>query len=98
MTPILLHEFVELHGQDQAAKALGSSQAAISKAVRSDRLILISESSLGFFAGIELKGFPSGGGREKARLDLEEILSQITSVVKSDDSAVNPSSVQQAAT
>ncbi|MBO0369260.1 hypothetical protein GIB23_19465 [Pseudomonas putida] len=91
--PILLREFVELHGQEKAAKALGSSQPAISKAVRSDRLILISESAPGFFAGVELKGFPSGGDGEKRRLNLEEILSQITSVSQSDHSAVDPSSI-----
>lgn len=96
MTPIQLHEFVDLHGQDEAAKVLGSSQAAISKAIKAGRLILISEEHPGCFTGVELKGFPSGGDREKPRLDLEEILSQITKVGESDVGAVDASSIQQA--
>lgn len=96
MTPIQLHEFVDRHGQDEAAKVLGSSQAAISKAIKAGRLILISEERPGFFTGVELKGFPSGGDREKPRLDLEEILSQIIRVGESTVGAVNPSSAQQA--
>lgn len=97
MTPILLHEFVGQHGQDEAAKALGSSQAAISKAIKSGRLILISEARPGFYTGVELKGFPSGGDREKPRLDLEEILIQITRLGQPYESAVNPSSTAPAA-
>lgn len=93
MTPIQLHEFVDRHGQDEAAKVLGSSQAAISKAIKSGRLILVSEDQPGCFSGFELKGFPSGGDREKPRLDLEEILSQITKVGQSAVGAVNTSSV-----
>ncbi|MBI6911681.1 Cro/CI family transcriptional regulator [Pseudomonas palleroniana] len=96
MTPIQLHEFVDRHGQDEAAKVLGSSQAAISKAIKAGRLILISEESPGRFTGVELKGFPSGGDREKPRLDLEEILSQIIRSGESALGAVNPSSTQQA--
>ncbi|MGU9830208.1 Cro/CI family transcriptional regulator [Pseudomonas sp. LF242] len=92
MTPIQLHEFVDLHGQDQVAKVLGSSQAAISKAIKAGRLILISEERPGCFFGVELKGFPSGGEREKPRLDLEEILSQITKVGESAVPAVDASS------
>lgn len=93
MTPIQLHEFVDKHGQDEAAKVLGASQAAISKAIRSGRLILVSEDRPGFFTGVELKGFPSGGDREKARLDLEEIVDQFTRLAKSADTAVNSYSV-----
>ncbi|MBP6952982.1 MULTISPECIES: Cro/CI family transcriptional regulator [Pseudomonas] len=96
MTPIQLHEFVDQHGQDEAAKVLGSSQAAISKAIKSGRLILVSEDQPGRFSGFELKGFPSGGDREKPRLDLEEILGQIAKVSQSTGGAVNPSSTQQA--
>ncbi|WP_124427589.1 Cro/CI family transcriptional regulator [Pseudomonas orientalis] len=92
MTPIPLHEFVDRHGQDEVAKVLGSSQAAISKAIKAGRLILISEERPGCFTGVELKGFPSGGDREKPRLDLEEILSQIIRVGESTVGAVNPSS------
>lgn len=92
MTPIQLHEFVDRHGQDEAAKALGSSQAAISKAIKAGRLILISEERPGFFTGVEVKGFPSGGDREKARLDLEEIVSQFTRLAQSSEGAVNSSS------
>lgn len=95
MTPIQLHEFVDQHGQDEAAKVLGSSQAAISKAIKAGRLILISEDRPGCFTGVELKGFPSGGDREKPRLDLEEILSQIIRVGESTVCAVNPSSIAQ---
>lgn len=95
MTPIQLHEFVDRHGQDEAAKVLGSSQAAISKAIKAGRLILISEDRPGCFAGVELKGFPSGGDRDKPRLDLETILSKIKKVGESTVGAVNPSSTQQ---
>lgn len=93
MTPIQLHEFVDRHGQDEAAKVLGSSQAAISKAIKSGRLILISEDRPGCFTGVELKSFPSGGDREKPRLDLEEILSQITRAGETTVGAVNSSSI-----
>ena len=96
MTPIQLYEFVDMHGQDEAAKVLGSSQAAISKAIKSGRLILISEERPGCFTGVELKGFPSGGYREKPRLDLVEILSQITKFGETTDGAVNPYSTKRA--
>lgn len=95
MMPIKLHEFVDKHGQDEAAKALGASQAAISKAIKSGRLILVSEERPGFFTGVELKGFPSGGDREKARPDLEEIVSQLTRLAQSSEAAVNSSSAAQ---
>lgn len=97
MTPIHLQKFVEKHGQEETAKALGSSQAAISKAVRSGRLILVSEIQPGLFQGLELKGFPCGGDRETPRLDLAEILSQIApngqSYVPAGDSSSSPGSV-----
>ena len=95
MTPIQLQEFVERHGQEETAKALGSSQAAISKAVRSGRIILVSEIQPGLFQGLELKGFPSGGDRETPRLDLEEILSQIASHGQSSVPAGDSSSSPQ---
>ncbi|WP_024690138.1 Cro/CI family transcriptional regulator [Pseudomonas tremae] len=93
MTPIKLHAFVKKVGQEEAAKALGASQAAISKALKSGRVILVSEGLPGFFCGLELKGFPSGGEREKSRLDLEEIVIQMPELSQCGIDAVIPSSI-----
>lgn len=96
MTPVPLSAFVHDHGQDEAARILGSSQTAISKALRAGRLILIAKDVSGAFSAVELKAFPSGGSREKSCLDLEEIVSQVRSFSQSADPAVNPSSMPQA--
>ncbi|WP_082061036.1 Cro/CI family transcriptional regulator [Pseudomonas sp. MRSN 12121] len=92
MTPILLGDFVGPLGQAEAAKKLGSSQVAISKALKADRLILVSTDPSGAVSSFEIKVFPGGGSRDKARLDLEEIVSQMTKFGQSGAPAVNPSS------
>lgn len=94
MTPILLSDFVSDRGQDEAARILGSSQTTISKALKSGRLILVSERAPGVFSALEFKGFPSGGSREKARLDLEDIVGQVSAVGQTAIAAVNSSSTQ----
>ncbi|WP_440467142.1 Cro/CI family transcriptional regulator [Pseudomonas sp. YH-1] len=63
MTGQTLSAFVDRYGQEGAAKALGLSQAAISKALKAQRIILIIQSQGGGFEAAELKRFPSGGGR-----------------------------------
>ncbi|MEG8231001.1 Cro/CI family transcriptional regulator [Pseudomonas orientalis] len=97
MTPILLTDFVADRGQDEAARILGSSQTTISKALKSGRLILVTEREPGVFSALEFKGFPSGGAREKARLDLADIVGQVGAVGQTAISAVNPSSSARAA-
>lgn len=97
MTPILLTDFVADRGQDEAARILGSSQTTISKALKSGRLILVTEREPGVFSALEFKGFPSGGAREKARLDLVDIVGQVSAVGQTAISAVNPSSSARAA-
>lgn len=97
MTPILLTDFVADRGQDEAARILGSSQTTISKALKSGRLILVTEREPGVFSAVEFKGFPSGGAREKARLDLVDIVGQVSAVGQTAITAVNPSSSARAA-
>ncbi|WP_181263117.1 Cro/CI family transcriptional regulator [Pseudomonas aeruginosa] len=46
-----LAEFVGRFGQEGAAQALGASQAAISKALRSKRLIIVAPAMGGRFRG-----------------------------------------------
>lgn len=92
MTPILLTDFVADRGQDEAARILGSSQTTISKALKSGRLILVTEREPGVFSALEFKGFPSGGAREKARLDLVDIVGQVSAVGQTATTAVNSSS------
>lgn len=77
MTPIPLSAFVEAKGQGEAAKSLGSSQAAICKALKSGRVILVSEDEPGVFSALELKGFPASGPSQKPRPNLEQIVGQI---------------------
>lgn len=96
MTPIPLSAFVEGKGQDEAAKLLGSSQAAICKALKTGRLILVHEGAPGSYSALELKGFPSSGPSQKPRPDLEQIVVQISGLGKALGGAVNPSSVTQA--
>ena len=96
MTPIPLSVFVEDKGQDEAAKALGSSQAAICKALKSGRVILVHEDEPGIFSALELKGFPASGPSQKPRPDLEQILAQIARFGQGLGVAVHPSSSQQA--
>lgn len=97
MTPIPLSIFVEAKGQDEAARFLGSSQAAISKALKSGRLILVSEESPDVFSAVEFKGFPASGPSQKPRPDLEEIVLRISNIVKSADDAGILSSSTEAA-
>lgn len=96
MTPIPLSAFVDDKGQDEAAKLLGSSQAAICKALKSGRVILVSEDQPGAFSGLELKGFPSSGPSQKPRPNLEQIVEQIASLRQGLSVAVNPSSAEVA--
>ncbi|MBM0211847.1 Cro/CI family transcriptional regulator [Pseudomonas syringae group genomosp. 3] len=96
MTPIPLSVFVQDKGQDEAAKLLGSSQAAICKALKSGRLILVHEDHPGIFSAIELKGFPSSGLSQKARPNLEQIVEQISRFGKGLGVAVQASSTAQA--
>jgi len=77
MTPIPLSAFVDDKGQDEAAKSLGSSQAAICKALKSGRVILVNEDEPGVYSALELKGFPSSGPSQKPRPNLEQIVEQI---------------------
>ncbi|WP_313462518.1 Cro/CI family transcriptional regulator [Pseudomonas nitroreducens] len=71
MTGQTLSDFVDRHGQEGAAKALGLSQAAISKALKARRVILIISSQDGGFEAAELKRFPSGGRRPFSAPDLQ---------------------------
>lgn len=80
MTPIPLSVFVADKGQDEAAKSLGSSQTAISKALKSGRVILVHEDEPGIFSALELKGFPSSGPSQKPRPNLEQIVAQISAI------------------
>ena len=95
MTPVSLSAFVDDKGQDEAARLLGSSQAAICKALKTGRLILVHEEPLGGFSALELKGFPSSGPSQKPRPDLEQIVCQISDFSKTLERAVQPSSANQ---
>ncbi|WP_099167741.1 Cro/CI family transcriptional regulator [Pseudomonas sp. ICMP 8385] len=96
MTPIPLSSFVEGIGQEEAAKSLGSSQTAICKALKTGRLIFVTEKPCGSFEAIELKGFPSAGPNHKARPDPEQILDQVARLAQASNMAVNSYSTQQA--
>ncbi|WP_395599574.1 Cro/CI family transcriptional regulator [Pseudomonas sp. A1437] len=92
MTPIPLSSFVQGRSQEEAAKSLGASQAAICKALKTGRIIFVTEEPSGSFTAIELKGFPSGGSSEKARPDAEQIVGQIGLIGQTLYMAGNPSS------
>ncbi|QVE15712.1 Cro/CI family transcriptional regulator [Pseudomonas cichorii] len=95
MSPVPLAEFVSTHGQSEAAKALGATQAAISKAARSGRHIFVQKKPCGAFEAVELRGFPSGG-ESKSRLDLDSIVSVIAPIAQPLSRADHPSSISQA--
>jgi hypothetical protein len=59
MEPVRFSDFVDAQGQEQAARSLGVSQAAISKALSSGRLIFVIPSAGGVCTAIELKEFPA---------------------------------------
>lgn len=96
MTPIPLSSLVEKIGQEQAAKSLGSSQTAISKALKNDRLIFVTEEPDGSFTAIELKGFPTSGPNIKALPDLDRIVDQLSRLGQGINMAGNPSSTSEA--
>lgn len=96
MTTLTLSEFVQPIGQAEAAKKLGSSQVAISKALRSERLIVVSSRADGSISSFEIKAFPCGGDRGKGRLNLEEIVTQIALIEQSGKPSVHPSSTARA--
>lgn len=104
MTGQTLSDFVDRYGQEGAAKALGLSQAAISKALKARRIILIISSQDGGFEAAELKRFPSGGRRQfstpdlqawgigNISADLEEIVPPISQSDQANKPAGDPSS------
>lgn len=94
MTPIPLSVFVEHKGQGEAAKSLGSSQAAICKALKSGRLILVTEEKSGVYSAVELKGFPSSGPSPKPRPNIEQIVGEISRIAQALNMAVDSSSPQ----
>ncbi|HEX8596724.1 MAG TPA: Cro/CI family transcriptional regulator [Pseudomonas sp.] len=94
MTSIPLSAFVDDKGQDEAAKILGSSQAAISKALKTERLIFVSEDSPGAYSAIELKSFPSGWPSQKPRPNLEQIVARLARFGQGLSVAVQPSSTK----
>lgn len=94
MTPIFLSEFVDAKGQDEAAKSLGSSQAAICKALKTGRMIFVTEDAPGSFSAIELKGFPCSGPSQKPRPDPEQIVDQIGRLGQALNMAVQTSSAE----
>lgn len=93
MTSIPLADFVGQHGQGAAAKKLGVSQAAISKAIRSGRHVLVWSHACGSLDAIELKPFPCGGARESLSADLELIMSAMAGLEEPPEVAVDPSSI-----
>lgn len=96
MTPVQLADFVGQHGQEEAAKRLGTSQAAISKAIRSGRQILVRSRAGGRLEAFEVKSFPSGGAADRPRADLELIMSSIVGLAEPTDVAVQASSIGEA--
>ena len=95
MNTVPLAEFVVLHGQGEAAKALGTTQAAISKAVKTGRYIYVQKKTGGGFEAVELKGFPSGGCLDRGRPDLENIVSMIAPIAQHPGGSVQTSSSSQ---
>ncbi|WP_256658191.1 MULTISPECIES: Cro/CI family transcriptional regulator [unclassified Pseudomonas] len=88
MTPVQLADFVGQHGQEEAAKKLGTSQAAISKAIRSGRQIVVRSRAGGSLEAFELKAFPSSGSVSRPRADLELIMSVIAVLAEPTEGAV----------
>lgn len=93
MTRIPLAEFASQKGQGEAAKALGTTQAAVSKAIKTGRHIFVQEKLCGVFEAVELKPFPSGGLSEKATLDLDAIVPLLSPNTQHLCRSVSPSSV-----
>lgn len=59
MNKIPLSQFVDRFGQHEAARKLGVTQPAISKALRFNREIHVTENDDGTFSANEIKPFPS---------------------------------------
>ncbi|WP_103436397.1 Cro/CI family transcriptional regulator [Pseudomonas putida] len=95
MTTLTLSEFVEPIGQAEAAKKLGSSQVAISKALRSERLIVVASRADGSLSSFEIKPFPCGNERGKGPLNLGEIVAQVALIEQPGKPSVHPSSTGQ---
>lgn len=96
MTRIPLAEFAARKGQGEAAKILGTTQAAVSKAIKTGRYIFVHEKLSGVFEAIELKPFPSGGLAEKATADLESIVSLLSPQSQHPGGSVQASSIGRA--
>ncbi|MBH3376149.1 Cro/CI family transcriptional regulator [Pseudomonas alloputida] len=74
MTPVSLTHFVDCRGQKDAARRLGLSQAAVSKAVRSGRTIYVVSLGADRCAAFEIRSFPAVGASGKTLADLEEMI------------------------
>lgn len=59
MNRMTLAAFVSQHGQTEAARKLGTTQAAMSKAVRAGREIYVSLQPDGTYQAKEVRQFPS---------------------------------------
>lgn len=59
MRLIPLAEFAKEHGHTRAAKILGCTQGALSKAIRIGRAVSVTENDDGTYSAQELRPFPS---------------------------------------
>lgn len=64
MQPIPLKQFVSDKGQTEAARLLKMTQGALSKALRRNRLVFVTQQEGGVFKGREIKDFPCRSGEE----------------------------------
>lgn len=93
MTRIPLAEFASQKGQGEAAKILRTTQAAVSKAIKTGRYIFVQEKRGGIFEAVELKPFPCGGSADKAAPDHEAIVSLLSPQSQHPSGSVQISSV-----
>lgn len=89
-----LTSFAHDVGQIEAARRLGLSQSAISKALRSGRKVFVFEDGVSERA-FELKSFPCSSA--EICPSLEQMISRLTTSEQSNKSAVQPSSTQAGA-
>ncbi|MBA1195765.1 Cro/Cl family transcriptional regulator [Pseudomonas plecoglossicida] len=101
MSSIQLKDFARERGQPEAAMLLGVTQGALSKAIRVGRNISVIPNPDGSFSAEETRPFPSrtdSVGRPEPSPTLNENIRTFSPPGQSAIGAVNPSSIQQAAT
>lgn len=90
-----LKDFAKDHGQPHAASLLGMTQGALSKAIRTGRVVYVLQQPDGSLAAIEVRSFPMRHDRHVVcGPTMDQTILQLASAVESGNTSGNISSAK----